>query len=97
MTWWTAQKARSSASTGARVSPGQFSPTSPKGGFGTNIYEAARYIDERYGRRAESYYKQRLLGNSPADIRWRYDLNKHLAYLGLFLPVNLEYTGLYSL
>ncbi len=76
--WWTPTSQRSSASTGARISPGKFSPTSPKGGFGTNVYEAARYIDEQYGSNYEKYYRQRLLGKSPDDARWRYDLNKHL-------------------
>ncbi len=74
----TARPQRSSASTGARISTGKFSPQHPKGGFGANIYEALRYLDENYGSRTESYYKQRLLGNTPDDFRWRYDLNNHL-------------------
>ncbi len=76
--WMSPYKSRSSASTGARVSPSKFSPTSPKGGFGSNVYEGARYLDETYGRRYESYYRQRLFGKNPDDFRWRYDLNKRL-------------------
>ncbi len=76
--WMTPSRSRSSASTGARVSASKFSPTSPKGGFGTNVYEGVRYLDENYGYRTESYYKQRLLGQTPSDYKWRYDLNKHL-------------------
>ncbi len=78
MTWFQTQRNRSSASTGARVSPSKFSPTSPKGGFGSSVYEAGRYLDDRYGYRTESYYRQRLFGNSPADVRWRYDVNKRI-------------------
>ncbi len=79
MTYWTPpQKQRSQASTGARISTSKFSPASPKGGFGSNVYEGARYLDETYGRRTESYYRQRLFGNNADDFRWRYDLNKHL-------------------
>ncbi len=78
MTLWTSQKPRSSASTGARVSPGKFSPTSPKGGFGSTAYEGVRYLDERYGYNVEKYFKTRLFGHEPGDFRWRYDLNKRL-------------------
>ncbi len=78
MTWYQKNKARSSASTGARISTGKFSPTSPKGGFGTNVYEGVRYLDERYGSGYERYYRQRLFGKNPDDYRWRYDVNKRL-------------------
>ncbi len=74
----TNQWMRSSASTGARISPSRFSPTSPKGGFVSSIYEGARYIDERYGYRTESYYRKRLFGETEDDRRWRSDLNTHL-------------------
>ncbi len=90
--WWTPKSQRSSASTGARVSPGKFSPTSPKGGFGSSVYEAARYIDEQYGYNSEAYYKSRLFGNSPDDIRWRYDLNKHLIGRDYHKSSNVSFT-----
>ncbi len=76
--WVTAKKHRSQSSTGARISAGRFQPSSPKGGYLGNIYEGARYLDERYGYRTESYYKKRLFGDKKADIDWRYDLNKRL-------------------
>ncbi len=78
MTLWTKDNQRSSASTGARISPGKFSPTSPKGGFVSSIYEGARYYDANYGYNAEGYYRKRLFGNEPDDVRWRYDFNKRL-------------------
>ena len=74
----TANNQRSSGSTGARISTGKFSPSSPKGGFGSSLYEAIRAIDDTYGYRSESYYRQRLFGNKASDIRWRYDLNKKI-------------------
>ncbi len=78
MTLWTRNRNRSSASTGARISPSRFSPTSPKGGFVSSGFDAARYVDENYGYRTESYYRKRLLGKEASDYQWRYDLNKHL-------------------
>ena len=73
-----ADRQRSQGSTGTRVSTGRFSPASPKGGFATDIIETARYIDERYGYRAERYYRQRLLGETRSDRKWREDLNQYL-------------------
>ncbi len=79
MTLWTNQyQTRSSASTGARIHPDRISLVSPKGGFVTPVYETARYIDERYGYRTESYYRERLFGRSADSSRWRYDLNKRI-------------------
>ncbi len=76
--WVTASDYRAGSSTGARISTGRFGPTSPKGGFGSSVYDASKAIGRYYGYDPESYYRERFFGQSSDSSRWRYDLNKHL-------------------
>ncbi len=92
MKWMSPRDQRSGSSAGARVSSGRFSPTSPKGGFGSSIYDASKAIGRYYGYDPESYYKQRLFGNTPADVRWRYELNKHLIGRDYHKKRNVSFT-----
>ncbi len=78
--WMTPSEGRrQGTSTGTRVSSGRFSPYSPKGGFADPIYQGGRYIAKEYfDYDPLEYYEQRLFGDSPDDVTWRYDLNKHI-------------------
>ncbi len=51
---------KSSPSTGTRIHTKRFSPTSPRGGFYSGAYDAARQVAAYYGYDPEEYVREQL-------------------------------------
>ncbi len=59
--WWMkTDRFRSAASTGARINPKSYSPSSPRGGIYGSVYEAGRSVAAHYGYDPEGYAREQL-------------------------------------